>query len=81
MASVMVMFVGDWVSLRQKVRKYRLIPRTTLFLVFGLIVLPFLITLLAAILRATLLEPFQESMVIVLVVFFFLVGIFLELKN
>lgn len=56
------------------------ITRTALFVLYGLMVLPPMITLFATSLRVYLLEHFQNDILLVLVMSFVLVGVLLSIR-
>ncbi len=76
LSATFMVFASDYIMenfLIRKMKRQNFISRTFLFLIYGLLILPALITLGAFLLRLTVLYPFQESIILVLAISFLIV--------
>jgi hypothetical protein len=83
LSSILMIFASDYIIgnlLIQKLRKMGFITRTGFFLLFGLLILPGLTAAGAFLLRDLVLDPFKEWIILVLVICFFLIGVFLSIR-
>ena len=83
LSSIFMIFASDYIIgnlLIQQLRKMGFITRTFLFVFFSLLILPSLTALGAFLLRDMVLDPFQDWIILVLTICFFLVGVFLSLR-
>lgn len=83
LASIFMLLGGDYVIGRfilRRIRKYNILVRTALFSLYAILLLPLLIVVITTFFTTTVLEPFQDSLLPVLALSFFLVGILLTLR-
>lgn len=83
LSTVLISFGSDYIMenfLKKSLRKMNFLTRTSIFLLFGLLMLPVLCTACALFLQKTVLYPYQSWIVLVLLAFFLLFGILLSLK-
>jgi len=83
LSSILMIFASDYVIgnlLIRKLKKIGFITRTCLFLFFGLLILPSLTAIGALLLRNLVLDPFQEWIILVLIICFFFIGVFLSIR-
>ncbi len=83
LSSTFMIFAGDYLLgnvFVRSLKKMDFISRTLVFVVIGLILFPALTTLSAFILRELVLKPFEDWIILVLVITFLIVGILLSLR-
>ncbi len=83
MASVLMLFAGDYMTDRfviRRIRKRNILVRTVLFLAYVLLVLPLLTISTAQGLASLVLEPYRSQLWLILLGFFVLCGVLLSLK-
>lgn len=83
LSSALMIFVSDYIMERLLIRRLRrltFLARTCLFLLYGLFMFPTLTALGALVFREAVLNPFKEWIVLLLVVFFFFIGILLSIR-
>jgi len=83
LSSIFMIFASDYIIgnlLIQRLKKMGFITRTFLFVFFGLLILPGLTALGALLLRNLVLDPFKDWIILVLVICFFLIGVFLSIR-
>ena len=83
LSAIFMIFVSDYIIgnlLIRRLKKMGFITRTLLFVFFSLLILPSLTVLGALLLRNLVLDPFKDWIILVLMICFFLIGIFLSLK-
>jgi hypothetical protein len=83
LSSILMIFVSDYLFghfLLRRLKKMAFITRTALFVLYGLVALPAMITLFATSLRVYLLEHFRNDILLVLAISFVLVGVLLSIR-
>jgi len=83
LSTIFMIFISDYIIgnlLIRRLKKMGFITRTFLFVFFGLLILPGLTTLGALLLRDLVLDPFKDWIILVLVICFFLIGVFLSIR-
>jgi hypothetical protein len=83
LSTVFMIFASDYIItnfLIKTLRKMGFITRTFLFVFFSLLIFPGLTALVALLLRNLVLDPFNNHIILVLAICFFLVGILLSMK-
>jgi hypothetical protein len=83
LSSIVMIFVSDYLFSHfflRRLKRMAFITRTALFVLYGLVVLPVMITLFATSLRVYLLEHFQNDILLVLIICFVLVGVLLSIR-
>ena len=83
LSSALMIFVSDYIAGRlliRRLRKLTFLVRTSIFLLYGLLIYPALTALGALVLRESVLSPFKEWLILLLVVFFLFIGILLSLR-
>jgi hypothetical protein len=83
LSTIFMIFVSDYIIgnlLIRRLKKMGFITRTFLFVFFGLLILPGLTALGALLLRDLVLDPFKDWIILVLVICFFLIGVFLSIR-
>ena len=83
LSAILMIFASDYIIgnlLIRELKKMGFITRTCLFLLFGLLILPGLTAVGAFLLRDLVLDPFKEWIILVLVICFFLIGVFLSIR-
>jgi len=83
LSSALMIFVSDYIVGRlliRRLRKLTFLVRTCLFLFYGLFMFPTLTALGAFVLRESVLNPFKEWIILLLVVFFVFIGVLLSLR-
>ncbi len=82
-SSAMMIFASDYLLRRfliRRLKKQTFIARTSVFLFYGLLVFPVLTSAGAFVLRESALNPFKEWLILMLLVFFFVIGILLSFR-
>ncbi len=83
LSSILMIFAGDYVMenfIIKRMKKQNFFTRTLLFLLYALLIFPTLTTGGAFLLRAAVLYPLKESIILVLAISFVTVGVFLSIR-
>lgn len=83
LSTMLMFFASDYIMeyfLKKSLKKMTFVTRTIIFLFYGLIILPALCAACAIFLQNAVLYPYQESIVLVLLASFLLVGIMLSIR-
>jgi len=78
-----MIFIGDFVIgnvFVKRMRRMGFFSRTILFILLGIILLPGLTTLGAFLIRDLVLEPYKDWIIVVLLICFFLIGLFFSIR-
>ena len=83
LSAALMLFLSDFILewfLIQRLRRQTFIARTCVFLAYGLFLFPPLTAIGASLLRDMVLNPYQEWIVLLLIIFFSLFGILLNIR-
>lgn len=83
LSSALMLFVSDFILecfLIRRLRRLTFIARTCLFLFYGLFLFTPLTAIGASLLREMVLYPYKEWIVLLLIIFFSLLGVLLNLR-
>ena len=83
LSSILMVFISDYIMgsyMLKSLKRMNFLSRTFFFLVYGLLILPAMTTFGAFLLRNIALYPLKQSIILVLIASFFLVGVFFSIK-
>jgi hypothetical protein len=83
LSTILMFFASDYIMeyfLKKSLKKMNFVPRTILFLLYGLLILPALCTAFALFLQNAVLYPYQKWIVFVVLASFLVVGILLSIR-